>query len=451
MNREELLNEIPLSYYDLIDYLLKKYGEAKYDYFSTPECKSKNQKVTRTGEGLFCHHIFEDRGGNLGDVGKAKRQPYEWQDKSKLVYCNYLEHLLLHLKILVLRQKKRLTEPKEIYSLFTTGGIFSLCNAINDSFMTEGTNVSWRKRCFEEIKENYQEYILLLQALIAYIKDQYVGEKNQEFFLKPGSIGKFSDSEVEILKVSRKKDGVLVKLQDGSEKSFYSRAFFPQLTYADFFDIVIREMCSGFDSFYASIYKDVIDCRDVIGTSCIAKELQIDFRGYGFPQFTDCKLDKRKYGSENVDEYLYKGLPSYSNPTREIGGRLPVFWRGEIPSVVLERNLFFVVRIKASINLLPGKEAFVRYKERGDLYRFKAADNLQVTDENNLLFFSGKILSTSDILSLIDHKYHSSRIDLDGNVVPASVVLTLAKEDYELLFKRYKVTVWEYLDGCYFE
>ena len=45
MNHEEIVKEVKMTYYELLDYLLEKYGSAKYDYFTKPECKYKNKKV----------------------------------------------------------------------------------------------------------------------------------------------------------------------------------------------------------------------------------------------------------------------------------------------------------------------------------------------------------------------------------------------------------------------
>ena len=44
-----------MTYDELCCYLLKKYGKAEYDYFSTPECKSVQKKNSRTKEGLEIH------------------------------------------------------------------------------------------------------------------------------------------------------------------------------------------------------------------------------------------------------------------------------------------------------------------------------------------------------------------------------------------------------------
>ena len=83
MNHEEIVKEVKMTYYELQDYLLKKYGPAKYDYFTKPECKYKNKNVSRTKEGLYCHHMDEDEGGNLSNPPQAKLQCFEWQKKRK--------------------------------------------------------------------------------------------------------------------------------------------------------------------------------------------------------------------------------------------------------------------------------------------------------------------------------------------------------------------------------
>lgn len=81
MNNKEIGDELKMTYGELQCYLIQKYGAAKYDYFSTPECKSSNKKVTRTSEGLYCHHMDEDKEYNLGSPLQAKLQPFEWQKK----------------------------------------------------------------------------------------------------------------------------------------------------------------------------------------------------------------------------------------------------------------------------------------------------------------------------------------------------------------------------------
>ena len=85
MDKNEIKEELAMSYQSLCDYLLQKYGCAKGNYFHTENCKSKRKDISRTSDGLICHHIREDRGGNLSETTSASLQPFEWQKKENLV------------------------------------------------------------------------------------------------------------------------------------------------------------------------------------------------------------------------------------------------------------------------------------------------------------------------------------------------------------------------------
>ena len=41
MDSIEIKRQLDMTYSELVEYLLKKYGPAKYDYFCTESCKSK--------------------------------------------------------------------------------------------------------------------------------------------------------------------------------------------------------------------------------------------------------------------------------------------------------------------------------------------------------------------------------------------------------------------------
>ena len=68
MESTEIKNQLKMTYDELVDYLLKKYGPAQYDYFCNESCKSKNSKVSRTNEGLYCHHIDENKAISLANI-----------------------------------------------------------------------------------------------------------------------------------------------------------------------------------------------------------------------------------------------------------------------------------------------------------------------------------------------------------------------------------------------
>lgn len=441
MLKEELYYELTLSYYDLVKYLIKKYGPAQYDYFCNSNLKSKNPKVPRTSEGLYCHHIFEDRGLQLSTPSTARRQPLEWQNKENLVYCNLLEHLILHIKIEILRQKTRLMTPMEIEHFFVGGGVFFICSDINDLFKSKENLPAWKIRCFEEIKDNYEDYLLILNALLCYINWQYAGKRSNEYFLQEGSIVKFHDADGKILKLSPMKDRMLLRFNDGSEKEFFSFLASNQFTDKDYFDLVVKKFCRGRTKSYSEVYKDILTFDDERIES-VAQALGVDFRGYGFPRFTEYKLDKRVCGSENLDEYISKGLPSYSNPHYATKLGIPHFWVGNIPRKVFNGDYYFVVRIRASFNIKAGKEAFVRCVYKAPFFK--------TTNDNNFLFKKGVIMKNSNDFDKPSGNPCEFRNNRGDKTRCTEVELTLGRDDFELFHERYNITSLTVLDGFWF-
>ena len=98
---EEIKHLRTLKYYDLCKYLQNKYGIPDGDYFVSTSCATPNQKIKRTDEGLFIHHIKECEFPDLSKKEMAILMPFEYQKASNLVYCNYFEHLLLHIDIVL--------------------------------------------------------------------------------------------------------------------------------------------------------------------------------------------------------------------------------------------------------------------------------------------------------------------------------------------------------------
>ena len=97
MNIQEYEKVMNLSYLDYCDYLQQKYGIGLAPYFS--KNWNVNPKCKRTKDGLIAHHKFEDHAIMLGNPEFAAKNPYEWQMPENIVYCDYLEHLLLHILI----------------------------------------------------------------------------------------------------------------------------------------------------------------------------------------------------------------------------------------------------------------------------------------------------------------------------------------------------------------
>lgn len=88
MGLQEFLKVKKFTYKQYLAYLKQKYGKVLYRYGN-----KKNHK-----KGLFIHHDKEDEIPSLSHSDNRKAFP-EYQAPEFLTYCDYLEHLLLHIMI----------------------------------------------------------------------------------------------------------------------------------------------------------------------------------------------------------------------------------------------------------------------------------------------------------------------------------------------------------------
>lgn len=152
---------LKMSYQDIVSALLKKYGTAKHNYFKDTACKIKNPLVTRTNEGLFCHHIDEDKAIMLCNDKFAANNPFEYQKADRLVYCNLLEHLLLHVKIA--ENPSPAANENELPGI--GGAINFICKDLNDIYSGKEFSDEWRKNVADKVKDNFDDYIIILRYL----------------------------------------------------------------------------------------------------------------------------------------------------------------------------------------------------------------------------------------------------------------------------------------------
>jgi len=152
------------SYKQLVDSLLKKYGPSEHDYFLTEECKNKNKKVSRSAEGLVCHHIDEDKAIMLSTSEFASKCPFEYQKANRLVYCNYLEHLLLHIKI------AEESNTDKDYMLYGIGGAVIITKHLNTFYTGTISSEEYLNIASKLVIEDYDSYILYLNVLWQLIK-----------------------------------------------------------------------------------------------------------------------------------------------------------------------------------------------------------------------------------------------------------------------------------------
>lgn len=100
--QEEMDKEIVMSYIDLCHYLTQKYGAIDEPFYKdTDYHNGSNTTIRRSHDGLYIHHIDENKFIMLSNTEYIKMQnaPYECQLPDHLVYCNTLEHIILHWKI----------------------------------------------------------------------------------------------------------------------------------------------------------------------------------------------------------------------------------------------------------------------------------------------------------------------------------------------------------------
>ena len=157
MNIEEYTTIKDKTYLEYCDYLQKKYGIGLADYMT--KNWNKNSKCTRTSEGLIVHHKFEDHAIKLSEKEYAMQNPYEWQSAKNLVYCDYLEHLLLHVMIC-----EYSLDSENTNQFVGIGGITAyIIPELNDFYSGWETKQQWRKTCHNLIANDKNVYLKILK------------------------------------------------------------------------------------------------------------------------------------------------------------------------------------------------------------------------------------------------------------------------------------------------
>lgn len=204
--------------------------------------------------------------------------------------------------------------------------------------------------------------------------------------------------------------------------------------------------------------------RLTIGSCCLAEYKALIGRiAYTalFPNLYDVPIEKSQYGSETAGEYIkksYRGGWCYlvkgkerkqyhngvtadvnslypSMMSSESGNAFPVgpptFWRGNyIPDDALEIGKYYFIRVRTRFYLKTDKLPTIQIK-------------------SSWLYKATEMLETSDIYK--DGQYHTHYYNLDGDLVPATVEMTLTMTDYQLIRDHYDLVDFEILDGCFFD
>lgn len=172
---KEFEKQSQMSYLQLCDYLIDKYGIVDGNYFLTETCASQNQKIKRKKEGLYIHHIREDQKIMLNVQEHALECPFEWQMGANLVYANIFEHLLLHM-LISLENKLSMSDNLEICGI---GGVINYMGPIlyaryeEKKHCENDDNPTIEEISFSDYKEIMEEFFEALAELNSLGADMY--------------------------------------------------------------------------------------------------------------------------------------------------------------------------------------------------------------------------------------------------------------------------------------
>lgn len=167
------------NYHWLVRRLKTIYGKIskKQYYFNTTGrfvkhlTSTKNPNLYR--DGLFIHHIDELVYTDLSNPNGKYSQDKNRQNGSRLVYCDYLEHALLHLKIVEYKDYKN----KKYY---ISGLLGHLIPELNDFYShgihayNSGANMKLRP-FYDRIANDYITYVnLIAYAIYVFYKDKLI-------------------------------------------------------------------------------------------------------------------------------------------------------------------------------------------------------------------------------------------------------------------------------------
>ena len=160
MNMDEFQKVKDMTYIEYCDYLQTKYGIGLTDYMT--KSFNKNQKCTRTKEGLVVHHKDEDKMIMLSTKEIAEKFPFEWQTKEHLVYCDMLEHLLLHVLICKYPSKDKIPGV----DVGIGGASNFLIPELNDVYSGWESSQKWQQCLHEKIISDKDVYLAIIEKYI---------------------------------------------------------------------------------------------------------------------------------------------------------------------------------------------------------------------------------------------------------------------------------------------
>jgi hypothetical protein len=211
----DYLSLLDCSYNKAVNMMLLKYGEVKDDYyreisykrFLSGEIKSiAKGKYIRAIEGLECHHIFENQCINLSNKESIyiNKYPYQFQEKKNLIYCDIIEHFILHVLII-----------KETNGEYGEGGNeIYLRPKINDWFISKKVpKPTWMQACIKRAylpKDKAQQLLTKADEVLKEYKE--MKKKEHVFDIEKYDADYYGITVEELRK--RKQDEILAQKEE---------------------------------------------------------------------------------------------------------------------------------------------------------------------------------------------------------------------------------------------
>ena len=163
-----------MTYAQALTALFNEYGNVPYPYFekesynnlmnekiAEPIRNFKNSRTTK--DGLFIHHILEDRLPLLSTpefLFKFK-VPFDYQESKYLVYCNMIEHFILHMII----------GRETNYQLGLPGAQSFIGPELNEWFVkNKKPTLFWKISCYNAVENSDYDVPAILKEAEKYYK-----------------------------------------------------------------------------------------------------------------------------------------------------------------------------------------------------------------------------------------------------------------------------------------
>lgn len=161
MNYQEYFKCSTMTYREYCKYLQDKYGIPNNSYYDEQYNKNRN---SRTSEGLVIHHICEDIKPNLCNKEVAKSCDFSYQLPENLCYCDYLEHLFLHILITEYPNE----ETDDVVGIGGSANyLIPELNNLFSGYVPEQSSKKYVIDCFNRVKDDFITYKYLISRFLS--------------------------------------------------------------------------------------------------------------------------------------------------------------------------------------------------------------------------------------------------------------------------------------------